>query len=256
MDRRRILTIAAAVLLTLFGAIVLVAYVNSAERRAQQGAEFVTILVAAAEIEPGTPATDLAGSSSIATREVPVSVRASDAVTNLADLGQEVTVDRILADMPIVARQFGDAASAGGGGRRGIDEGREIITLALESQRALGGRVAEGDFVGVLVSTDDGQAPEDGSADAGGDSGCTGTTAMVLTSVRVVDVAGVNPETGEVGGTITVSFDVDQSQAETLAFAAEYGSIWLTRQREDGPGPNSRAQTCENIYANLQSGGS
>lgn len=256
MNRRRILAITAAVLLTLFGTVVLIAYVNSAERRAQRGAELATILVATTEIEPGTPAADLAGSDRIAAREVPVSARASDAVTNLADLGDEVTVDRILADMPLVARQFGDATSAGGGERGAIDEGREVISLALEPQRALGGLIGEGDHVGVLVSTDEAAAPDDGSGDASADTGCAGTTAMVLTGVQVVDVTGVDPETGEAGAAITVSFDVDQSQAETLAFAAEYGSIWLTRQREDGPGPNSRAQTCDNIYADLQSGGS
>lgn len=242
MNRRRALAIAAAVLLTLFGTVVLIGYVRSAERRAQEGAELVTILVATEEIPTGTLASELAGSNRVAAREVPRSVRAEDAVLDLAQLDSQVTVQPILDKEPIVARQFGEDVATADTGVGSLEEGREVISVALEPQRALG--VEAGDFVGVLVSIED----TEGST---GQS-CGGETAMILTSVRVVAVAGVNPETGEAGNAITVSFDVDQSQAEAIAFAAEYGRIWLTRQRDDAPGPNDRIQTCDDILPGQQ----
>lgn len=254
MNRRRLFAILAAVLLTVFGTVVLVAYVNSAERRAQEGADLVTVLVSTSEIDPGTPASELVGSQRIAAREIPASSRPEDAVTSMQDLGDQVTVDRVLEDMPIVERQFGNAVSGGGVGRGALEEGRELISLTLEAQRALGGQIAKGDQVGVMISLA-GDAPQDETDESQGAS-CNGTTAMVLTGVPVAEVRGVDPETGEAGGGITVSFDVDQSEAEMLAFGAEYGRIWLTRQRDDGPPPNGRFQTCGNIYTNLQEQGS
>lgn len=255
MARRRLLAIVGAVLLTLFGTVVLIAYVNAAERRAQKGAEFVGVLVAAKEIPAGTPAADLA--DRIERREVTGATRPEDAITSLDDLRGKVTLDRILKDMPIVARQFGDRATAQGSGESGVEEGHEIVTIGLDPQRALGGEVAEGDRVGVIVSLDDPATdPGDAASSETTTSGDGATTAMVLAGVRVSDVAGVDPESGDAANTLMVSFDVDQSDAERMVFGAEYGRIWLTRQAEEGPGVDGDRQTRETIFRNLGGRGS
>lgn len=249
MNRRRLLAILGAVLLTVFGTIVLVAYVSSAERRAQQGAELVGILVAREEIPAGTSVGDVKGL--VARREVPSSVRAEDAVTNLDDLGRQVTVERILQNEPIVARQFGDAAAAQRSGGGQLSEGLEVITLALEPQRALGGELAQGDLVGVLVSMDSAATTDTQSDEASGASD-DATTAMILAGVRVAGVSGADPEADQAGTNVLVTLEVDQTDAEKIAFGAEYGRIWLTRQAEDEPGVDSDGQTRRKLFKNLR----
>jgi pilus assembly protein CpaB len=253
MNRRRVLAIVAAVLLTVFGVVVIIAYVNAAEDRAQETAGLVRILVAAEEIPAGTPAPELEGR--VAPREVPRSFRPEDPVTNIEELGRKETVERILEGEPIVERQFGEPGSTPPPGQPQLDEGREVITLTLEAQRALGGEVAAGDLVGVIVSLDDiggdGETPidETGGTGAGG-QGC-GETGMVLARVEVTDVSGAaDPETGEAGGNaVTVSLNVDQPDAERLAFAAEYGSIWLTRQTDQSLPLDDDRQSCDTIFS-------
>lgn len=250
MNRRRVLAIVAAVLLTVFGMVVIIAYVNAAETRAQETAGLVPILVAAEEIPAGTAARDLAGGL-VAQREVPGTFVPEDAVRNIDELGRMVTVERILAGEPIVARQFGERGSAPRPGQAQLEEGREVITLTLEAQRALGGEIAPGDLVGVIVSLEDASGGDGGATEAtgSGDPGC-GQTGMVLTRVQVTAVSGAaDPVTGEAGGdAVTVSLDVDQPDAERIAFAAEYGTIWLTRQTNRSGQRDDDLQSCDSIF--------
>lgn len=245
MNRRRTLAIIAAVVLTLVGAVIVLGYVESAEDRATQGADPVPVRVANSDIPAGTTAEEVAQRTGI--REVPRSLVAEDAVEtpeDFADLGDQVVTERILAGQQIVVRQFGDGPAGARRGRRGGGEGREVISMRLESQRALGGDIASGDLVGIIVSIE-GRSSGD---DAGGDE-CTAETGMVLSQVEVVEVTGgvVDPESGEGGGgdALMVSFDVDETEAEVLAFAAEYGSVWLTRQTEQSGNRDSDTQRCD-----------
>lgn len=237
-------------LLTVFGTVVLVAFVNSAEQRAREGAELVRVLVAAEEIPQGTSSDAVA--DTVAAREVPSVMRAPDAVDDISELGEQVTVERILAGEPIVARQFGDEAAAQRGDQGQIDEGRQVVTIALEPQRALGGQVAQGDLVGVIVSVENNGAASD--ADASDATGCSGETASVLSGIEVTDVSGADPETGATGA-LMVSMDVDESDAEAIVFGAEYGSIWLTRQPADAQ-IDGQTQTCDDVFGNLPGAGS
>jgi pilus assembly protein CpaB len=254
MNRRRVVTIIAAILLTLFGMVVVIAYVNSAEGRAQENAELVSILVATEEIPAGTPAASLAGSRSVALRQVPQAVRAEDAVQDLDALGDQVTLERILANEPIVARHFGDPAEAQRPGSGQVEEGLEIITVALEPQRALGGEIAAGDLVGVIVSLEDsGGSDEAATTDPTTGGGDEATSGMVLAGVPVTGVSGVDPEAGAPGDLIMVSLQVDEPDAERIAFGAEFGRLWLTRQAE-GETTDTRTRSREDIFDGLGSG--
>lgn len=247
MNRRRVLAVVGALVLTLFGTFVLIAYVNAAEDRAQEDARLVGILVAREEIPAGTSAAELAGS--VARKEVPASARANDAVTDLSGLEDQVTLERILADEPIVARHFGDAVEARRGGGTGeLEEGREIITIALEAQRALGGELAAGDLVGVIVSLE-GDSTNSDEATTLEQTADGPVTQMVLANISVTDVTGTDAEsvpTNQANQAVGVSLDVDQSDAEVIAFGMEFGRVWLTRQA-DGIRPNGPPQTRDSV---------
>lgn len=248
MNRRRGLAIIAAVVLTLIGTFAVIAYINAAEQRAQDAAGLEPIVVARQDIPAGTRARAVASDDLVSIREAPPSLIAGDAIRvseddeDLAaafeDLGNQVATQDILRGQPLVERQFGRAADAPSPARGNIREGREVISLALEPQRALGGDVSEDDLVGVIASFE---------GDLGGtNAGCAVQTGMLLSKIRVTNVVGgASPDTGEgAGSSIMVTLDVDEESAETLAYAAEYGTVWLTRQTEQSGSLDGDTRRC------------
>ena len=256
MNRRRVLVIIAAIVLTLFGTFVLIAFVNSAENRAREGTDVVQVLVATEQIPAGTPASELANSRSITRREVLPSSVEDDAVGDVNDLGNQVAVQDILAGQQIVDRQFGPPGQQRRTGAGRIPEGQEIVTVSLEPQRAVNGQIAEGDLVGVLVSLEDataagGEAGDEGESFGAGEDAFTAT---VLSGVEVTAVSGADPETGTTDEVITVSLLVDQPAVERIVYGAEFGRLWLTRQSEGIPADRDEL-TRQRLLDTLGSGG-
>jgi pilus assembly protein CpaB len=251
MTRRRLLTIGAAVLLTLFGTVILIAYVSSAEQRARQGQELTTVLVTTEEVEAGEPATELG--ERITAQEVPQELRPEDAVSSLEELGDHVTTVALLPGEPLRTGRFTDPGEMQGAGGRTIPDGMQVVSVALEPQRALGGRVRRGQTVGVMLSVDEAEVPnvDDPTQTVPADS----STGMVLNGVPIVDVSGsFDEETGQADGAVMVSFAVDESDAERLVFGAEHGRIWLTEQNENTSTVGGQFRTRENIYKALDEG--
>jgi pilus assembly protein CpaB len=248
MTRRRLITIVAAVLLTLFGTVILIAYVNSAEQRAQEGQELTTVLVPTEEIDANVPAAELG--ERVTSREIPRDLRPEDAVSSLDELGERVTTVPLLPGEPLRAGRFQDPDEAQGAGGTNIPENMQVVSVALEPQRALGGRIRAGQTVGVMLSVDQAEVP---SPDNPGEMVNVDTaTGMVLNGVRVANVSGsFDEETGQTDGAVMVSFAVDQSDAERLIFGAEHGRIWLTEQNEQTATLGGRFRTRENIFEAL-----
>lgn len=245
MNRRRVLVIAAAVVLALFGMFVIIAYVNSAEQRAQEGTELVPVLVATEEIEANTPAAELEGRVRLV--EVPRRLVQDDVVREVSSLRDQVTTSPIRAGEQIVERQFGepDDVRPDGGGR--IEEGKEIVSISLEPQRAVGGRLAAGDQVSVIISL--GEAEVQDEDDPTQTTTLASTTGVVLNRVPVTAVTGgVTAEGGEAAGAVVVSLEVDGSDAERIVFGMEHGQVWLTLNGENVEPPNSQTRSPDNIY--------
>lgn len=250
MNRRRLLTIGAAVLLTLIGTVILVAYVNAAEQRAQQGEQLTTVLVPTERIEANAAARDLA--DRVTTDEVPRDLRPEGAVTDLAELGDRVTTTDLLPGEPLREERFGAPGQARAG-REDIPEGFQVVSLSLEPQRALGGRIDPGLEVGVLLSVDQAEVPD---PDAPGETNLEDqATGMVLNHVLVTDVSGgFDEETGQSAGVVMVSLAVDQSDAERLVFGAEHGRVWLTEQNAETSTAGGRFRTRETIFDRVDAG--
>lgn len=245
MNRRRILTILAAIVLALFGMVVIVAYVSAAEERAQEGNELVPVLVATDEIETNTPASEL--SSVVVVTEVPERLRQPDAVRRLEALNEKVTIGPVRAGEQIVERQFGEPDAVRSPGGQGIRKGQEIVTVALEPQRAVGGRLAPGDRVSVIVSIGEAEVADD--VDPSQTTTQQSTTGVVLNDVPVTAVSGgVSEESAEAANVVLVSLEVDGSDAERVVFGMEHGTVWLTLNGEDVEPPNEQTRSPSNIY--------
>ncbi|HSK97712.1 MAG TPA: RcpC/CpaB family pilus assembly protein [Euzebyales bacterium] len=243
---RRLLTIIAAVVLTLLGTWIIVIYVSSAEQRAAGNQELTNVLVPIEEIPADTPADQM--QDLVEVRSVPADLRPEDAITELADVEGRVTDANLLPGEPLRAGRFVEPGEAGPGGRATVDEGDQIVTVSLEAQRALGGELRAGTRVGVLVSMDGAEVPDDEATATTDDTDTAdASTGFVLNDIPVVAVSGGGGEGGG-GGGLTISLSVDQNEAARIVFGAEHGRIWLTEQNDQTVTSGGSIRTRDNVY--------
>jgi pilus assembly protein CpaB len=242
---RRLLAALAALLLLVVGTAVLVAYVHGADNRALAGVRSVDVLVADELIPVGTPADELDGL--VRTETVPAKSAVAGRVTDLDALaGRVATVDLLPGEQLLVARfaQPDDLQSAG---TVAVPAGLQEVSVLLEPQRAVGGRLAAGDTVGVVVSL----TFEDG----------TSATHAVLHDVLVTQVQGApapvettdEPETASSGtpvpsSSLMVTLAVSAAQAEAVVFGVEHGTLWLSLEPEGAQTDGTDIVTEGNIY--------
>lgn len=210
---RKLTGLLGAVGLASVGTLVLVGYVSAAEERAVAGERLAPVLVVTSPVEKGTPAAEVAGL--VRTEQVPVKVRADGAVTDLdAVEGQVAAVDLVPGEQLLAAR-FAPPDQVG---PVGLPPGLEEVTLNLESERAVGGRVRSGSEVAVFASYT-GEQPR---------------TEVILRDAPVVAVApSDSASTGEDGEAkpgvgLLVTLAVEPAVAERIVFGAEHGRIWLS----------------------------
>ena len=225
---RRLTGLAAAAVCALIGTLILIGYVRSAEARALSGEETVDVLVVTEPIDAGTPVADLA--KSVEATEIPEKVRAEGAVTDLSELEGLVTRVDLVPGEQVVRERFGEST------RSGAPEGLLEVTVALEAERALGGRLAPGDLVGVTASF---EKDEDGPD----------VSRMILHKVLVTsvmhDATAVTSQSTETdeedavefapSGRLMVTLALDAASVDKVVFAAEHGFIWLSAEPAGAP---------------------
>src|SRR4051812_8820219 len=147
---RRILAAFAALVLLVVGGVVLLAYVHGADARALAGARPVQVLVADQRIPEGTSGDAL--ESIVRTEIVPAKTALPGRVVNLSSLsGRVATVDVQPGEQLLFAR-FTRPGDLQAPGTVTVPAGLQEVSVLLEPQRAVGGRLAAGDKVGVVVS--------------------------------------------------------------------------------------------------------
>ncbi|RBY95501.1 hypothetical protein DQ237_13250 [Blastococcus sp. TF02-8] len=246
--RRRILAAVAALVLLLVGAGVLLAYVRGADARALAGARTVDVLVVAEPVPVGTPGEELAD---YLTREpVPARAAVPGGVTDLRELRGKVSTVALQPGEQLLASRFSDPEDARGPGVAEVPAGLQEVSILLEPQRAVGGRLSAGDTVGVLVSLGD-----------------PASTHMVLHKVLVTQVQGAPVAAPDAEGTETASsvstpaptgsllitLAVRAPQGESIVFGMEHGSVWLTLENEDADTSGTDVVTAQNIYGKATS---
>jgi pilus assembly protein CpaB len=245
--KRRFLAALAAIILLVAGTAVLVAYVRGADSRALDGVRTVQVLVADELIPEGTPAAEL--TALVRTELVPAKAALDGRVTDLDALdGQVATVD-LLPGEQLLAGRFARPDDLQAAGTVAVPEGLEEISVLLEPQRAVGGRLAAGDEVAVFVSL----VFQDGTAN----------THAVLHHVLVTQVQGapapVDPaaegeaETASSGtplpaSSLLVTLALTARQAEPVVFGAEHGTVWLSLEPEGADTGGTDVITQGNVY--------
>jgi pilus assembly protein CpaB len=239
---RRLLAALAALLLLAVGTVVLLAYVRGADARALAGVRTVTVLVADELIPEGTTAKQLA--DLVRTDTVPAKTAVDGRVTDLEALAGKVATVDLLPGEQLLASRFARPDDLQAPGTVEVPDGLQEVSILLEPQRAIGGRLAAGDTVGVFVSLE-------------GES----ATHMVLHHVLVTQVQGApapvestdEQETASSGtpvasSSLMLTLAVSAAQAEAVVFGIEHGSVWLSREPDGARTDGTDVITQGNIY--------
>ncbi len=246
--RRRLLAAIAALVLLVAGTFVLLAYVRGADARALAGARTVEVLVAAEAIPEGTPGSELAGL--VRTELLPAKAALEGRITDLSSLADQVaTVDLQVGEQLLTSR-FARADALAAPGTVAVPDGLQEVSVLLEPQRVVGGRLVAGDTVGVYLS----QVLPDG----------TGQTSAVLHRVLVTQVQGAPAAAGAdaEGGTETaaagtsasslmLTLAVSSKDAETVVFGMEHGTLWLSLETEGDETGGTRVLEPGTIYVGV-----
>ena len=246
---RRLLAAFAALLLLVVGTVVLLAYVRGADSRALAGVRTVDVLVADELIPEGTTAAELAGM--VRTELVPAKTAVGGRVETLDALAGRVATVDILPGEQLLAGRFARPDDLEAPGTVEVPEGLQEVSVLLDPQRAVGGRLAAGDTVGVYLS----QVLSDG----------TGQTSVVLHRVLVTQVQGApsapdpdaesGTETAAASGapaaSLMVTLAISSRDAETVVFGAEHGSLWLSLEPEGAETGGTRVLDPGTIYTEV-----
>jgi pilus assembly protein CpaB len=242
---RRFLAAFAALLLLAVGTGVLLTYVQGADSRALAGVRSVDVLVADELIPEGTTADQL--DALVRTETVPAKTAVDGRVTDLDALAGRVATVDILPGEQLFAGRFARPDQLQAPGTVEVPAGLQEVSVLLEPQRAVGGRLAAGDKVGVVVSL----KFEDGTA----------ATHAVLHRVLVTQVQGApapvestdEQETASSGtpapsASLMVTLAVSAAQAEAVVFGIEHGTLWLSSEPDGAETGGTDVITQGNIY--------
>lgn len=249
MNRRRVYGVVASVLLAFVGVLILVSAVSSARDQQLADSDPVEVYVATDPIPKGTAVADLADLAAL--KKVPRSLEATGAVTDLGRLDPlAITAVDIVPGEQIVTSRLVSPTDLG---RSKIPEGLQEVAIALPAQRALAGLLVPGDRVGVIFAFE--------GSTLGGTGASTHLTLqqILVTGVQLGKTDAETRAQTQANGTATsqatptsdvvVTVAVTAPQAEQLAFAAEFGSVWLTRQNADTSATGSVVVTPQNVYS-------
>lgn len=214
-------------------------YVRGVREETRAAEERISVVVAKEDIPPGTQLDPLLSGGMFARLEVPRATLIRGVITSLDQLQGQETSSPILAGEQIsTARLRGEAEF--GGGLLGIPEGHKAVTLPLETPRALGGVLRNGDHVSIYATfSDAGKTTATVKVDqSGGVATATGKVTAVpgLTITVVPDVqilrmaappSGGIGSSSEDGKSLLVTLALTPRDAQRVIFAMERGQIWL-----------------------------
>jgi pilus assembly protein CpaB len=273
---KRVLAVIAAIALAAVGTFVVLSYARGAEARALAGEETIEVLVATDAIAQGTLAQDIA-ESQVEVKLIPAKLQTPGSVGNRAQLSSELkgkatSVD-LVAGEQILKCRFIDPQVAAAQSDVDVPEGLLEVTVSLDPQRALGGKLTPGETVAVLASFDpfDLQidrttASEEGTETEEIDKQSPNTTGIILHKILVTDVQVQELSEAPVGGeedaegqpdvapegSLLVTLAMDGPSVERFIFTQEHGRMWLAGETEDDSEAGTQVQTRLTVYGEAE----
>jgi pilus assembly protein CpaB len=246
MMTRRIVTIAAAVLLAVLGAVGVLTYAHQANQRALAGMRAVDAYVATSQIPSGTSAAAAVREGLLVRQQFPASSVPADAVRSITPtLSGLVLTSALASGQMLLDPMLGVSVQAASA--LPIPAGMVAVTLQFCVQQAVGNYITPGSQVAVFNTYVDGtrKSATGAACSQGGAAGAAQTiqTRMVMSKLLVLAVGegtaappssttttADGPATSSSGSspsTIYLTLAVSQADAERLIELGEGGSPYL-----------------------------
>lgn len=254
--RSRVLGAAAAVLLAIVGTWLMMTYVSGAEERAWAGVETTAVLVVTEAVPAGT-ASDVA-LLSVEQQELPAKAIAEGVVVDTASLAGQVTTVDLVPGEQLLSTRFAPPEEADAEAESPVVElpaGYQELSISLDAERTVGGKLAAGDTVGVFISI--GNKTETGPT----------VTHLTLHKVLITDIqGGSSPRTSEdaapepaaeepaaptdalPSNALMFTLALTSAEAEKVVWGQEFGTIWLSLEPEDAVEDGTQQITRENVH--------
>jgi len=202
--------------------------------------------VAQKRVPEGTPADRLG--RLVTAKTLPVKAVASGAVSSLEPIRGRVATTDLQPGEQLLASRFVDPALLADPNEVKVPKGMQQLSLALESQRILGGELTPGATVGVFVSL-----PKEDERPA--------QTHLILHKVLVTKVERGSSTSGKPDegaesqagaelpqGSLMVTLAITARSAEKIVFGAEHGKIWLSLEPANAAVAGTRVVTEKSVY--------
>jgi pilus assembly protein CpaB len=241
MMTRRILTIAAAVLLAALGAVGVLDYVHQADNRALAGMRAVTAYVATAQIPAGQSAGAAAQNRTLVAQQFPASSVPADAVRSITrNMSGLVLTSGLAPGQMLLSPMLGTATQTAEA--LPIPAGDEAITLQFCAQQAVANYVTPGSRVAIFNTFVNGKLATGAcSGIAASATGEAPVTQVVVPDVLVLAVgegtatlpssgtatAATSSSAPSSSSTIYLTLAVKQGEAEQLIELGESGAPYL-----------------------------
>lgn len=254
--KSRLLAGAAAAILAIVGVFLILAYAQGADQRAIKELEPVAVLVVKTTVPAGTSVESMA--ALLATEQVPASAVPDSALATLeGSTGKVAAVDLVPGEQ-LVAERLVAPAELKAQGSVEVPTGLQEVSFQLEPDRVVGGRIVPGDHVGVFINLDQGALTDKPEQE---------TTKLTVRKVLVTAVqrapepaatpapsASASPnatdprDTALPVGSLMLTVAVSDVDAAKIVFAAEYASMWLSKEPLDATDSGPRIIQRSEVY--------
>ncbi|NUU30397.1 SAF domain-containing protein [Arthrobacter sp. C9C5] len=243
--KARLLGGIAALLVAIIGTVLLVSYVQNADKRALAGTETESIYVVQRAIPAGTAADKIA--SMVTKKEVPKLALADSSVTDLASLGSKVTAVTLMPGEQLLSSRMVEENAFLGPARVQVPAGLQELTLKLPIERVAGGILKAGDTVGVFLSVEVTAKGSDGAAGtkvsktqqtfhkvlvtaAQFSDGAATQTGTADTEAGASQVSSTSSTKAQGDGSYLITLARNSADAERIVFATEFGKVYLSKE--------------------------
>ncbi|MDT0195018.1 Flp pilus assembly protein CpaB [Arthrobacter sp. AB6] len=224
-----------ALVLAIVGTLLLVSYVQGSEARAQEDLKPVEVLVMQEQVPKGSDLETIKAAvklTSLPTASVP-----NGALKSLEGLTGKVASVELLPGEPLLGVRLVDPETLSAPGSVPVPEGMQEISVQLEAERVVGGRIAAGDTVGIVVLFDKGALKDRPDIESGQQvfhkvlvtsvqRALPKSSTKTPTETDAAEQANTQLPTGQ----IMVTFARNDADAAKIAFGAHFGSLWLTKE--------------------------
>jgi pilus assembly protein CpaB len=190
----------------------------------------VDVLIVEKQIPVGSSLDQL--KASVRLSSLPEAAVPNGALKSLSGLDGKVTAADLMPGEPLLGARLVDPTTLAAPGSVPVPAGMQEISVQLEAQRVVGGRIVAGDTVGMVALF-----PDDA---AGGGSAHQIFHKVLVTSVQRASTEAA-PGTSDAAsaeqantqlptGQLLVTFARSDTDSAKIAFAAQFGTLWLTKE--------------------------